>query len=569
MLSVLSLSSRFVARMTRAGSLALAGVWLCGVLKTTHAHEPRYPVLPGHAVWQWSVQVPGEVSPETQEKPRAFLWIPPRCEKVRAVVLGQHNMEEEPLLEHPLFRQALEELDFAAIWVTPPVGMSPHDHAATASALEGTLRDLADVSGYGELARAPVVPVGHSAAASFPWSFAAWRPDKTLAAVSISGQWPFFTVPGTGEIPTTALDGVPGLVTLGEYEWASDRAGEGLRIRGAHPRLPLTFLAEPGGGHFDVSVEKVSFLGLYLRQVARQRLPDDPAKPLRFLDPTEHGWLVERWRANAPGPGEVAPVSRYRGDRSQAFWCVDEVTAQAVTQFGARYQGLPSQLVGYEQGGRVMTQDKKTHQQVTLPFLPEADGITFRLRGVFLDTVPEGRPEKWTKLPAGSLINHAREGGAVAIQRICGPVAQLGPDLFQVCFDRLGFNNRRRSNEIWLLAEHSGGGQYRRAVQQALMRIPLRNREGKPQTIHFPDIPDQNLGVASLALAATSDSGEAVRYYVREGPAQIEGDRLVFTLLPPRARLPVAVTVVAWQWGRGIEPKLQSAEPVSRTFYLR
>ena len=32
---------------------------------------------------------------------------------------GQHNMEEEPILEHPTFRQALSELGLAAVWVTP------------------------------------------------------------------------------------------------------------------------------------------------------------------------------------------------------------------------------------------------------------------------------------------------------------------------------------------------------------------------------------------------------------------------------------------------------------------
>jgi hypothetical protein len=30
----------------------------------------------------------------------------------------------------------------------------------------------------------------------------------------------------------------------------------------------------------------------------------------------------------------------------------------------------------------------------------------------------------------------------------------------------------------------------------------------------------------------------------------------------------VKVTVVAWQWGRSIEPKLKTAEPVERMFHL-
>jgi hypothetical protein len=33
--------------------------------------------------------------------------------------------------------------------------------------------------------------------------------------------------------------------------------------------------------------------------------------------------------------------------------------------------------------------------------------------------------------------------------------------------------------------------------------------------------------------------------------------------------LPIKVTVVAWQWGRSSEPKLKTAEPVERSFFLR
>ncbi|MEO7099480.1 MAG: hypothetical protein ABI162_08970, partial [Luteolibacter sp.] len=72
----------------------------------------------------------------------------------------------------------------------------------------------------------------------------------------------------------------------------------------------------------------------------------------------------------------------------------------------------------------------------------------------------------------------------------------------------------------------------------------------------------------SLKLAAKSDSGEKVNFYVREGPAELEGDTLKFTAIPPRAKFPVKVTVVAWQYGRGNEPKLKSAEPVEQSFFL-
>jgi hypothetical protein len=59
-----------------------------------------------------------------------------------------------------------------------------------------------------------------------------------------------------------------------------------------------------------------------------------------------------------------------------------------------------------------------------------------------------------------------------------------------------------------------------------------------------------------------------VYYYVREGPAEVDGDVLKFTKIPLRAKFPVKVTVVAWQYGRSIEPKLKTVEPVTREFAI-
>jgi hypothetical protein len=38
--------------------------------------------------------------------------------------------------------------------------------------------------------------------------------------------------------------------------------------------------------------------------------------------------------------------------------------------------------------------------------------------------------------------------------------------------------------------------------------------------------------------------------------------------IPPRAKFPVKVTVIAWHYGRSIERLLQTAEPVERSFVI-
>jgi len=542
-------------------SLLLAGVAALASVSNAAAAE-----------YQWSTTVDSVTSTETNDHPRAFLWIPPNCQRVRAVVVGQHNMEEEPILEHPKFRAALSELGFAEIWVTPGWNLFFRFDQGAAEQFDEMMKSLAEASGYSELTQAPVVPLGHSAAASYPWNFAALRPERTLAVISVSGQWPYYKDQNTPDWGARRVDGVPGLVSMGEYEDAQGRAGTGLQQRVEHPQTALSMLANPGGGHFESSDAKVQYLALYLKKAAQYRLPADwpmnEAPKLKPIDPTKDGWLADRWHRNDPPKAPAAPVAEYKGDPKDAFWFFDGELAQATEAFEAQYRGKKVQLLGYVQDGKIVGQNPHMHEQVPLKFLPMADGISFKLTGAFLDTVPPGRPEGWTGLPAGSPVTHASGGGPVVIARNCGPVMQTAPDTWQIHFDRVGTNNQKRSNSIGFFALHPGDAEYRPMVQQSVMHFPLRNTEGADQKITFEPIPNQRLGAKMLKLRATSDSKMPVNFYVREGPAEITGDTLRFTPVPPRAKLPITVTVVAWQWGRSIEPKVKSAEPVERTFLL-
>jgi hypothetical protein len=117
------------------------------------------------------------------------------------------------------------------------------------------------------------------------------------------------------------------------------------------------------------------------------------------------------------------------------------------------------------------------------------------------------------------------------------------------------------------VASHPGDEEYKSIVQQSIIHVQ-ENNEGAPQKVTFPEIPDQKMDVKSIKLSATSDAGLPVYYYVREGPAEIDGDMLRFSAIPPRASFPVKITVVAWQWGRPVDPKVQTAQRVERTFFI-
>ncbi len=524
------------------------------------------------AVWQWSVLVRG--AKENNGHSRAYLWIPPDCKKVKAFVFSQNNMEEQSILENTHFREDMGKLGIAEVWVSPSFDGLFHFDQGAGETFNSIMNNLAEVSGYGELSSAPFIGLGHSAAASAPYYMAAWNPQRALASISVSGQWPYFRSPSFapdiwGE---KNIDFIPALETMGEYESADSWSTEGLKERRDHPLMPLSMLANPAQGHFAATEEKIAYIALYIKKAIQYRFPKNVSNgnvpKLIPIDPTKTGWLVDKWRFDQLPIADPAPVGSYKGDPTQAFWYFDEETAQATAAYEAKHRNQKPALIGYKQDGK-MVEQKNVHQQVNLKFEPEADGITFKLHAAFYDTVPGGspRPAGWVKMPVGSKIGHPTGGGPIGIDRVTGPLVKINDSTFQV-HPRLGFGQNQHSYEFWFVATHPGDNDYKPAVQQSEMLVPPRNTRGKEQHIIFSRIADQSKYSKEIKLEATSDAKVPVGFYVAEGPAEITGDRLKITTIPPRARYPVKVIVVAWQYGNDHEPRLQTAEPVERAFFI-
>ena len=511
--------------------------------------------------WQWSVTLDGFVSNETNRNPTAFLWIPADCMQVKAILVGQHNMSEETLFDNPLFREKMQKLGIGFVWITPGIDQQWDVSKGTQRIFEKMMADLADVSGYSELKNVPIVPIGHSAMATYPWNFAAWNAERTLAVISLHGDAPRTNLTGYGRENlewgrTRNIDGIPGLMIEGEYEWWEARVNPALAFRMMYPESCISFLCDAGRGHFDVADETAAYIALFLEKAVCLRLTDEVTKDgkvkLNPINPTK-GWLAERWHPNQKKRAKAAFYSQYKGDVHDAFWYFDREIAEATETRYTQSRGKKEQYLGFEQNGSLLTYDKKQHVRVQPRFNPEADGITFHLKAVCTDSLR-------TKLSD----EHA--DATPTISRICGPVEKVNDTTFKVSFYRMGMNNPRRTGDICLLASQTGDRKYKSAVQEVSIRIPYRNTEGQRQYILFPGLPDVKAESGSLSLKATSDCGLPVSYYIKEGPAEIEGDQIVFTPIPPRSKFPVKVTVVAWQYG--IAGKVQTAEPVERSFYI-
>lgn len=572
-------------------------------------------------VWQWSVPVKGAIN--SQGQPRAYMWIPTSCTKVRAMMLAQNNMEEFSIVENQQLRDSLESVGMGAIWVSPTFMQIFNAMEGGRGIVLQMLADLAEESGYAELANVPLIPIGHSATANFPFAFSAAFPERTLCGVSVSGTFPYdygnMFAPNT-ECGNTS-DYIPHLTTMGEFEGAGDNSSSLNKVfnrRSAHPHTPMSMLPVAGEYHFATSQEKTNFIAYYIKKSAYYRLAQDATATtlatLTPIDPATSGWLVDRWRKNMLPRYPAAPAASYTGKKAligsageENFWCFDEDMARRIETYQGKHFRKTPCLIAYNQSttprvvGAQVAQNNN-HVQCRLAFIPLNDSLDFELSSSFLTTIPavSGRCAGWmsttdpttgavTNGVVGATIGYPADNSLSVIDRTIGPIAKLGKDpvtgitKFRMSLERgLGATATNYAQYFVFSVAHPGDAIYKSSVLQADMSVSVYNTTGLAQTITFPQIANVSTILNPITLNATSNLGMPVQYFVREGPAKIENGKVVFTTIPQGAKLPIKVTVVAWQWGRNADlaarmtapgvpypgQTIQTAPQIENTFYI-
>lgn len=403
-------------------------------------------------MYQWSVQLRGYISPETGKEPQAFLWVPQGCQSVQAVVFAQQNMTEEMIFKYPHFQQQMQQMGIALLWVAPAFTNTWDPADGCQKVFDEMITAIAFQSGHPEIAQAPIIPLGHSAQATFPWNFAAWNPNRTLCVLSFHGDAPRTNLCGYGTANvewgrTRNIDGIPALMVMGEYEWWEARLLPALAFQMMYPESCISFLCDTESGHFECMPETASYMALFIRKALEQRGPS--LKPLRRAD----GWLAKSWSPNdAPRP-EAAPVASYKGNRYEAFWYFDREMAQLTEQRYRAAQGKYEQTVGFVYRGQPVALDPKRHGGMVIDFVPEA---TDPLR---LDVTPVFTSDR-----------HAV--GKPHVEVISGPARKDADGVIRLQPYECGMDNHRRSFTVWLVAIGDGDATYKRCVQPIEVRLP-------------------------------------------------------------------------------------------------
>ena len=543
-------------RSLRWAEPVLIAALLLSVVGPVHAGDaPELPGFDGQSVWHYRV-------PIASWGPNGYLWIPPKCKKIKAIIMGTTIVIEKAMLEDPIIREMAEQEDIAIVWFNKNwCNLGGYQEQGFRDTLEGALKNLADVSGYPEVAWVPWVTIGHSAAQGFAYGSAYWNPDRVLAVVSAKAGYAYppkwSEHPTMGETPLLVVNGTQYEIT-NPYQagTAADVCGQMAQVaRNRPPAAVVIGVAEVGSGHFEWSQQLSRYTAAFIRAAARARLPATVNADFKFkpIDPNSL-WLVD---TQIPARFPAAPAKSYNGDKANAMRVFTKELADGVAIITKGYDKKP-QWIGFDCGGKVIEPNMKG--LTALPFIPVDDGMTFQVKAHFLDSLPVVPPN--VVKPLGHAKNEEIKLRVAGWGWSC---EQVGPDKFRIRFSRAD----DKIDNIIILATHPGNNEYRPIVQPGFITIPLQNKEGKAQKINFPKLPDQREGAKELILNATADSGLRVEYFVRNGPAIIkDGNHLVFTPIPVNAKYPVEVCVVAYQWGKTIEPRVQTAEKVVQTFKI-
>ena len=550
----------------KLGGIILTVLLLAGNLA---AAEPALPEpTPVNQVFQFASSGSYTTALSHEERhATCYLWIPETCRRVRGLLILGANVPEHRLVGHAAIRRMCAANDLAILWSTPSflhpvdwskpfppeVAMKP-EREVMITFLERQLDTLAALSGYDEIATIPWLPIGESTHTLLVDALLESRPQRCIAGIYVKN---IHNPPANRQTPVLEILGTA-------QEWDQEKIDirsrwnnisglyESLRAeRRKNPGWPRTMGSDGHSGHFDCSDRLAAYIARYIEQAVSARCAPDGRASLQPVDIT--AGVV----ADLPVPGhEEAPIVPATAEDGRP-WFFDRASAREAQQIAAINWQAQSQLpiLLDAQGKAVPNNFRGIIKLQSVPF--ESDGLTFSLHCALADCIPEGFVNAGEKL--------AKAPGIPTVEWLIGPLEPLGGNRFRIALDRTWLGGA----PACLAMRQRGTASIREVVHPIYVDMQaLRNTAGRPQKITFPPLRDVPVGTPAVPLVATSDAGLPVSFFVVAGPVIVQDSRLVFTPLPPRSKLPLTLTVAAWQWGRRGAPAVQTAALVQQSFRL-
>lgn len=509
--------------------------------------------------FQYSVPV------SSAEGRRAYLWIPPSCQRVRGIIFCLNNMLEERFVVDPTIRKAAADVGLGIVWLQPgsdkisPVNIFLNNGNASA-AIQQVLTDLAKESGYSEIEFAPLLVEEHSAASPFVYGIQNQMPNRIFAAIPLKGWFPGWKALGIPNLQIASSWAEHGEGWKKEFGWKGD-IEQVRKYRAQDENCLMGEFVDISSGHFNFTPQSAVVIAMFIRKAVKLRIPEnapiDKPVELKFIDPNS-GWLILPDKLGTP---ECKPVScsQWQGDPKLGLWYFDEEMALTINNYMVDQLNKKPQMIQPVVNGQPVVLDKKG--MIDYSPVMEPNGTTFKMIATWYDQAP------YPSLYGGAMLGHVPD--QISFRVGSGALDQVGPDLFKVGIHRGIVLNQGNPWEPHIIAYSNGNDEFRRADRPIHIVIDIQNKSGEQQTLDFPKIPDQKVKrLKALKLKAKASSGLPVQYFIISGPAVIESNVLKFDSIPPRSRFPLRVLVGAYQWGRNTDPKIKSVGPLIQEFLI-
>lgn len=284
------------------------------VLKEVENEKPF-----GEFIDDWTFRVFPESPYNNFEVAQFRLWVPENHTDLKAVLvlLHSHNSNAMGLANSPEWQAFAEKENLALCGVNLSGGPYATASGGSGQALIDAIEQITMKNTIPQIAKLPFLMRGYSAGGNFSYSFSNFKPEKVVGLVSMRG--------GQLEISTKNVT-VPGVILTGEME--GDQRNAFLKDIALDKRNDgglWSFAIEPGATHFHDLKASDDLARIFFSSILKKRISTD-SDQLKSI-PEDSGWLGNNTRT------DIYPYADYPGNKTSAFWLVDEDFATAWLEF--------------------------------------------------------------------------------------------------------------------------------------------------------------------------------------------------------------------------------------------
>jgi len=273
----------------------------------------------GEFIDDWTFRVFPESPYNNFEVAEFRLWVPENSTDLKAVLILLHSSNSNALglANSPEWQAFAEKENLALCGVNFKGGAYATASGGSGQALIDAIEQITTKNTIPEITKLPFLMRGYSAGGNFSYSFSNFKPEKVVGLVSIRG----------GQLEISSINvTVPGVILTGEME--GDQRNAFLRDIALDKRNNgglWSFAIEPDATHFSELKASDDLARIFFSSVLIQRISAD-SDQLNII-PVDSGWLGNNTRT------DIYPYSDYPGNKTSAFWLVDEDFATAWLEF--------------------------------------------------------------------------------------------------------------------------------------------------------------------------------------------------------------------------------------------